>query len=108
MLYILILASNVQPMTCSRRHLCSSYSANVSKVISPGTIYNLLELTWNLNKLTGGRMVSVVLCLNNNNNNNNNNYYYYYYYYYYYNYNYNNNNNSNNNDNNNIKNNNNN
>ena len=73
MLYILILASNVQPMTCSRRHLCSSYSANVSKVISPGTIYNLLELTWNLNKLTGGRMVSVVLCLNNNNNNNNNN-----------------------------------
>ena len=99
MLYILILASNVQPMTCSRRHLCSSYSANVSKVISPGTIYNLLELTWNLNKLTGGRMVSVVLCLNNNNNNNNN---------YNYNYNYNNNNNSNNNDNNNINNNNNN
>ena len=98
MLYILILASNVQPMTCSRRHLCSSYSANVSKVISPGTIYNLLELTWNLNKLTGGRMVSVVLCLNNNNNNNNNN-----------NYNYNNNNNNNNNnDNNNINNNNNN
>ena len=97
MLYILILASNVQPMTCSRRHLCSSYSANVSKVISPGTIYNLLELTWNLNKLTGGRMVSVVLCLNNNNNNNNNNNY---------NYNNNNNNNNNNNDNNNINNNN--
>ena len=76
MLHILILASNVQLMTCSRRHLCSSYSANVSKVISPGTIYNLLELTWNRNKLTGGRMVSVVLCLNNNNNNNNNIFFY--------------------------------
>jgi len=59
MLYFLVITCDVKLTTSIHcRHRCPTYSANVSKIVSPRTIYYPLKLAWNIHQLTGGGMAS--------------------------------------------------